>query len=109
MLSKLISPDDDQSSSLTYDCIMELTVRGNAAGRRVANSILGNHTIIDPKDEEDGTQVTVESSPDEATTRSIIITKPFGENHNITKPVLTALAILTTMLAILGRRNYLDK
>ena len=100
ILSKIISPEDDTSTSLTYDCTMELTLRGNKAGRRVINSRLGDYKPVSLKDKENGTKVEIKTDPDETTARSIIITKPFGENRNI-KSVLIALSILTTIATVI--------
>ena len=76
ILSRLISPEDDETTNLTYDCSMEITVRGNEVGRRVIGSIPGNHRV-----DQEGTVISLE--PDEATTRRIIITKPLGENRSL--------------------------
>ena len=81
ILSRLISPEDDQSTNLTYDCSMEITVRGNEVGRRVIGSIPGNHRI-----DEEGTIISLE--PDEAATRRIIITKPLGEDRSMRNVVI---------------------
>lgn len=79
-LSKLISPEDESSTTLTYDCTMELTVRGNEVGRRIEGSVLGNHKVVDLRDLEEGTTISLE--PDETMSRSVVITKPFGENRD---------------------------
>ena len=76
ILSRLISPEDDETTNLTYDCSMEITVRGNEVGRRVIGSIPGNHRV-----DQEGTVISLE--PDEATTRRIIITKPLGEDRSL--------------------------
>ena len=78
-LSRVISPKDDESTSLTYDSSMEITVRGNRVGRRVLGSVPGNHREATIRDD-NGARISVEA--DEASTRKIIITKPLGENRN---------------------------
>lgn len=78
VLSRLISPENDETTNLTYDCTMEITVRGNAVGRRMIGAIPGNHrTNITG---EEGTTISLE--PDEAKSRRVLITKPLGENKN---------------------------
>ncbi len=89
ILSRLISPEDDESTNLTYTCSMEVTIRGNDVGRRVIGSIPGNHRL-----EEEGTIISLE--PDEATSRRIVITKPLGENRDRSY-VLIALAATSTL------------
>ncbi len=88
ILSRLISPEDEDSTNLTYDCAMEVTVRGNDAGRRVANAIPGNHRI--------GTEAIVSVDSEETSGRRIIITKPWGENRNNTY-LLVALGIASVL------------
>lgn len=108
-LSKLISPDDESSTTLTYDCTMELTVRGNEVGRRIEGSVLGNHRVIDLRDMKEGTTISLEA--DETMSRSIVITKPFGENQDKTHllyitGILAAVAIiLGTEIKIIGRKK----
>ena len=83
ILSKLISPEDDESSSLTYDCAMEITVRGNEVGRRVLGAIpgnLGENVEAIEQAKKEGTLIELEA--EEAVSRKIIITKPLGENKN---------------------------
>lgn len=103
ILSRLISPEDDESTNLTYDCAMEITVRGNKIGRRVIGSIPGNHRI-----EEQGTVISLEA--DEAVSRRIVITKPLGEDRSktglqIALLVATALAISTGMILIYKKKK----
>ena len=76
-LSRLLSPEDDETTSLTYDCSMEITVRGNEVGRRIIGSIPGNQKV-------NAEGAVIELEPDEATSRKIIISKPLGENRNQT-------------------------
>ena len=76
-LSRLLSPEDDETTSLTYDCSMEITVRGNEVGRRIIGSIPGNQKV-------NTEGAVIELEPDEATSRKIIISKPLGENRNQT-------------------------
>ena len=96
VLSKLISPENDQTSSLTYECLMEIAVRGNEVGRRVLGAIPGDlGTKINSL--EDGTHIELEA--EEADSQKIIVTKPLGENRS-GKTTLTALAIFTTIAAI---------
>lgn len=100
ILSRLISPEDEESTNLTYTCSMEVTIRGNDAGRRVIGSIPGNHRL-----EEKGTVISLE--PDEARSRRIVITKPLGENKDRSY-VLLALAgtsILAIGIAIIGKKR----
>lgn len=109
ILSKLISPESDEDSSLTYDCAMEVTVRGNEVGRRVLGSIPGNLggriEAID-KLKENGAHITLEA--EEGTSRRIIITKPLGEDRS-NKQTLIALAGFTVLalvsLGLKGRKK----
>lgn len=108
ILSKLISPESDEDSSLTYDCAMEITVRGNEVGRRVLGSVPGNIggriEEID-KAKEQGTHIQLET--EEATSRRIIITKPLGEDRS-GKNRLIALAgftVLALASCLLKRKN----
>ena len=100
VLSRLISPEDDQSTNLTYDCSMEITVRGNEVGRRVLGSIPGNH-----KPDVKGTIISLE--PDEARTRRIIITKPLGEDRSINNIIiaLTGCVIIAGGIIIIKRKE----
>ncbi len=100
ILSRLISPEDDQSTNLTYDCSMEITVRGNEVGRRVIGSIPGNHRI-----DEEGTIISLE--PDEAATRRIIITKPLGEDRSMRNVVIALIGctVVAGGIIVALRRN----
>lgn len=92
-LSRLLSPEDDETSSLTYDCSMEITVRGNEVGRRIIGSIPGNQKL-----NTEGTVISLE--PDETTSRRIIISKPLGENQNKTYVIYIIVGL--GIVAIIG-------
>jgi hypothetical protein len=65
-------------------------------GRRIQGSILGNNRIVDLRDLEEGTTISLE--PDETMSRSIVITKPFGEN--LDKDYVLYIAGLCSIIAI---------
>lgn len=100
ILSRVISPEDDESTNLTYTCSMEVTIRGNDVGRRVIGSIPGNHRL-----EEEGTIISLEA--DEATSRRIVITKPLGENRDRTYILiaLVGVSIMGVGIMIFGKRK----
>ncbi|MBQ9297582.1 MAG: VWA domain-containing protein, partial [Clostridia bacterium] len=104
VLSRLISPEDDESTSLTYDSSMEITVRGNRVGRRVIGSVPGNHREIAIRDDT-GARISVEA--DEAASRKVLITKPLGENRNIEYIlyIVAGLSIVAVTVGTLKLRN----
>ena len=104
LLSRVISPEDEESTSLTYDSSMEITVRGNRVGRRVIGSVPGNHREATIRDDT-GSRISVES--DETSTRKVIITKPFGENKNIEYVlyIIAGLSIIAITAGVLIIRN----
>ena len=96
ILSKVISPENDDTSSLTYECLMEIAVRGNEVGRRVLGAIPGNlGTKINST--EDGTHIELEN--EEADSQKIIVTKPLGADRS-GKTTLIALATFATIAVI---------
>ena len=85
VLSRLISPEEDDSTSLSFECAMQVTVRGNEVGRRVYNSIPGDHKV-------EATYMVGGEEGEESIARRIVITKPWGEDRSITY-VMVALGI----------------
>ena len=105
VLSKVISPKDDESSSLTYECLMEVTVRGNEVGRRVLGAIPGNLGTNISKSEKEGTPIILET--EEATSKKIIVTKPLGEDrsHKTTLIALATLTLIATGIMCIKKKN----